>query len=257
MGFQDSPREEITTAAPQREHSSYAQPVLESLFEFSPDGLIITDGQGVMRDVNRRAAEMFGYTVEALVGKPIEMLVPGRFRGGHPRHRENYHAHPRARQMGAALNLYGLRKDGSEFPVDIMLKPIESPAGPAVVSFIRDATEQRDAQDKVREYDLRLRNILDSIQDHGIYLLDTEGHILTWNPGAERIKGYSADEVLGAHFSRFFIEEDIDRGHPAELLRLGAEQGHVEEDGWRVRKDGSRFWANIVLTAIRDSSRRS
>lgn len=254
MGSPEFPREEMTTAAPQREHSSYAHPVLESFFEFSPDGVVIADGQGVMRDVNRRAAEMFGYTADELLGKPVEMLVPERLRGGHPRHRENYHAHPRARQMGAAMNLYGLRKDGSEFPVDIMLKPIESPAGPAVVSFIRDATEQRAAQDKLREYDQRLRTILDSIQDYGIYLLDTDGHIMTWNPGAQRIKGYSADEVLGAHFSRFFIEEDIDRGHPAELLRLASEQGRVEEEGWRLRKDGSRFWADVVLTAIRDSA---
>ena len=254
MGSPESPREEAATAAPQRVRSSYAHPVLESLFEFSPDGLVITDGQGVMRDLNARVCEMFGYSADELLDKPVEMLVPERFRSGHPRHRENYHAHPRARQMGAALNLYGLRKDGSEFPVDIMLKPIETPAGTAVVSFIRDATEQRAAQDKLREYDQRLRTILDSIQDYGIYLLDRDGHIMTWNPGAERIKGYSDEEVLGAHFSRFFIEEDIDRGHPAELLRMAAEQGRVEEEGWRVRKDGSRFWANIVLTAIRDAT---
>ena len=254
MGSPESPREEAATAAPQRVRSSYAHPVLESLFEFSPDGLVITDGQGVMRDLNARVCEMFGYSADELLDKPVEMLVPERFRSGHPRHRENYHAHPRARQMGAALNLYGLRKDGSEFPVDIMLKPIETPAGTAVVSFIRDATEQRAAQDKLREYDQRLRTILDSIQDYGIYLLDRDGHIMTWNPGAERIKGYSDEEVLGAHFSRFFIEEDIDRGHPAELLRMATEQGHVEEEGWRVRKDGSSFWANIVLTAIRDTT---
>ena len=123
----DSSRDESATAAPERVHSRYAHPVLESLFEFSPDGLIVTDGQGVMRDVNRCAAEMFGYTVDELLGERIEMLVPRRFRDGHPRHREDYHAAPRARQMGAALNLYGLRKDSSEFPVDIMLKPIDRP----------------------------------------------------------------------------------------------------------------------------------
>ena len=81
----------------------------------------------------------------------MEMLVPARFRGGHPRHRENYSAHPRARQMGAAMNLFGLRKDGTEFPVDIMLKPMQTEAGPAVVSFIRDATEQRAAQEALRQ----------------------------------------------------------------------------------------------------------
>ena len=254
MGPSDSPRE-VAAAAPQRAaHSSFAHPILEALFDFSPDGIVITDNQGLMRYANRRAHELFGYTEEEFVGQPVELLVPQRLRAVHPRHREDYHAAPRARQMGAALNLFGLRKDGSEFPVDIMLKPIATPAGPAVVSFIRDATEQRAAQEALRQYDLRLRSVLDSIGDYGIYLMDRDGHIMTWNPGAERIKGYTADEVMGAHFSRFFTDEDRKRGHPAELLRMAVEQGRVEEEGWRLRKDGSRFWANIVLTAIRDTA---
>ena len=252
MGSSNLPREIAGAAAPERDGSAYAHPALDALFDFSPDAILITDAQGAMRYANPRVSEMFGYSVDELLGKPVEMLVPERFRGVHPHHREDYHAAPRARQMGAALNLFGLRKGGAEFPVDIMLKPIETPAGAAVVSFIRDTTEQRAAQDKLREYDLRLRAVLDSIHDYGIYLMDREGHIMTWNAGAERLKGYTADEVMGAHFSRFFIQEDLDRGHPAELLRLAAAQGRVEEEGWRLRKDGSRFWADIVLTAIRD-----
>ena len=81
----------------------------------------------MIRGANPRAAELFGHTQAELIGQPIENLVPERFRSRHPSHRENYHAHPRARQMGAAMNLFGLRKDGTEFPVDIMLKPLETP----------------------------------------------------------------------------------------------------------------------------------
>ncbi len=191
---------------------------------------------------------------QELIGQPIDILVPARFRSGHPRHRENYSAHPRTRQMGAALNLFGLRKDGTEFPVDIMLKPMQTESGPAVVSFIRDATEQRAAQEALRLNDLRLRSIVESIGEYAIYLLDRDGHVLTWNPGAERIKGYKADEIIGLHFSRFFTQDDQERGRPAELLRQAAARDRVEEEDWRVRKDGSRFWANIVITAIRDSS---
>ena len=233
---------------------AFAQNTIERLFEFSPDAILVTDEDGVMRAANPRAEELFGYSAEELIGKPIEMLVPARFRAGHPRHRENYSAHPRTRQMGAALNLFGLRKDGTEFPVDIMLKPMQTESGPAVVSFIRDATEQRAAQEALRLNDLRLRSIVESIGEYAIYLLDRDGHVLTWNPGAERIKGYTADEVLGLHFSRFFTQEDQERGRPAELLRQAAARDRVEEEGWRVRKDGSRFWANVVITAIRDSS---
>jgi formate hydrogenlyase transcriptional activator len=237
-----------------RPKDGLAQSTIEHLFEFSPDAILITDGEGIMRRANPRVEELFGYTADELIGQPVELLVPERFRAAHPRHRENYNAHPRARQMGAALNLFGLRKDGTEFPVDIMLKPVSTEAGSAVVSFIRDATEQRAAHEALRLNDERLRSIVESIGEYAIYLLDPQGHILTWNPGAERIKGYKAEEVLGAHYARFFVQEDIDRGHPSELLRRAARRDRVEEEGWRVRKDGSRFWANCVLTAIRDST---
>jgi PAS domain S-box-containing protein len=248
----DSPRQD--TAAAQNVEPGFAQNTIERLFQFSPDAILVTDADGVMRAANPRAEELFGYTAQELIGKPIEILVPARFRGGHPRHRENYGAHPRTRQMGAALNLFGQRKDGTEFAVDIMLKPMQTESGPAVVSFIRDTTEQRAAQEALRQNDLRLRSIVESIGEYAIYLLDRDGHVLTWNPGAERIKGYKPEEILGLHFSRFFTDEDRERGRPAELLRQAAARERVEEEGWRVRKDGSRFWANIVITAIRDSS---
>ena len=152
------------------------------------------------------------------------------------------------------MNLYGLRKDGTELPIDIMLKPVMTAEGHAVLTFIRDATEQRAAEEALRIKDTRLRSIVESIGDYAIYLLDRDGHVLTWNPGAERIKGYTADEVLGLHFSRFFTSEDVEQGRPAELLRQAIVKNRVEDEGWRVRKDGSRFWASAVITAIHDSA---
>ena len=249
----DSP-EQVAAASAEQEQAEFAHSALENLFNVSPDAIFVTDAQGVIRGANPRAAELFGHTQAELFGQPIENLVPDRFRGRHPSHRENYNAHPRARQMGAAMNLLGLRKDGTEFPVDIMLKPMETPSGPVVLSFVRDATEQRTAQDALRRKDLQLRSIIESVGDYAIYLLDRDGSVMTWNHGAERIKGYSSDEILGLHFSRFFIQEDVERGRPSELLRLAAERGRIEEEGWRVRKDGSRFWADVVLTAIRDDA---
>jgi len=241
-------------AAPQRAQTLFAQATIERLFELSPDAILITDGRGIVRASNPSTEEMFGYSAGELIGQPLETLVPARFRVVHPSHRENYSAHPRTRQMGAAMNLFGLRKDGSEFPVDIMLKPMETAEGPAVVSFIRDATEQRAAQEALRRNDQQLRSIVENVRDYAIYHLDTEGCVMTWNPGAERIKGYSPEEIIGAHFSRLFTHEDLERGKPAELLRLAAQRGRVEDEGWRVRKDGSRFWADSILTAIHDST---
>jgi formate hydrogenlyase transcriptional activator len=249
----DSP-EQAAAATPLHDRAELAQSALENLFDVSPDAIFVTDAQGVIRGANPRAAELFGHTQAELFGQPIENLVPARFRGRHPSHRENYNAHPRARQMGAALNLFGLRKDGTEFPVDIMLKPIETKSGPVVLSFVRDVSEQRAAMEALRLNDQQLRSIVETVRDYAIYLLDRDGCVMTWNPGAERIKQYTADEILGMHFSRFFTQEDIERGRPAELMRLATERGRIEEEGWRVRKDGSRFWADTILTAIRDGS---
>ena len=106
----------------------------------------------------------------------------------------------------------------------------------------------------MRRNDQQLRSIVASVRDYAIYLLDRDGYVITWNPGAEEIKGYSEDEILGLHFSRFFTQEDRDRNRPAELMHLAAARGRVEDEGWRVRKDGSRFWTDSILTAIRDST---
>jgi len=253
MRSSDSPGWDAPTS-PEQGNAEVSHIALENLFEFSPDAIFVTDAEGIIRDANPRAAELFGYAPGEFAGMKVEALVPERFRGRHPSHRENYNAHPRARQMGAALNLFGLCKDGTEFPLDIMLKPMQTGDGLMTLSFVRDATEQKNAIEMARLQDQQLRSIVESIRDYAIYLLDRDGNVMTWSPGAERIKGYTAEEIIGKHFSRFFIQEDLERGRPAELMRLAARKTRIEEEAWRVRKDGSRFWADVILTAIRDSS---
>jgi PAS domain S-box-containing protein len=238
---------------PEQGKAEVSHIALENLFEFSPDAIFVTDSEGIVGNANPRAAELFGYAPGEFAGMNVEALVPERFRGRHPSHRENYNAHPRVRQMGAGMNLFGLRKDGTEFPVDIMLKPMETRAGVVTLSFVRDATEQKAAMEMVQRHDQQLRSIVESVRDYAIYLLDRDGYIMTWNPGAERIKGYTAEEIIGKHFSVFFTEEDRERDRPADLMRSALEKGRVEDEAWRLRKDGSRFWADVVLTAIRGS----
>src|SRR5262245_44338097 len=100
------------------------------------------------------------------------------------------------------------------------------------------------------------RMMVEQVRDYALFVLDPTGHILTWNNGAQRLKGYAADEIIGRHFSVFYTPEEVDRGWPTEELRLATRQGHFEDEGWRVRKDGSRFWANVVLTSLRDENGR-
>src|SRR5260221_10891435 len=94
--------------------------------------------------------------------------------------------------------------------------------------------------------------LVDSIRDYAIILLDPEGRIISWSAAAERLKGYREDEILGQHFSRFYPKEEVDRGKPESELEMAAAEGRFEDEGWRVRKDGTRFWANVIVTPLRD-----
>src|SRR4051794_29040963 len=113
---------------------------------------------------------------------------------------------------------------------------------------MRSPPEQRGAD--------QLRLLVEAVVDYAIFMLDPDGHVATWNAGAERIKGYTAAEIIGEHFSRFYTEPDRARNHPAHELEIAERDGRYEEEGWRVRKDGGRFWASVVITAVRDEDSR-
>src|ERR671910_2168252 len=109
-------------------------------------------------------------------------------------------------------------------------------------------------RDVLRESEERFRLLVEGVKDYAIFMLDAGGHVSTWNLGARRIKGYEKGEIVGKHFSAFYTREDLERGHPGEVLRLADEDGRYEQEGLRVRKDGSTFWANVVVTALRDEA---
>jgi len=118
----------------------------------------------------------------------------------------------------------------------------------------RDTTAERRAEEALRQSEEKLRQMIGSVRDYALFMLDPKGRVASWNPGAERIKGYREEEILGEHFSRFFPPEDIAMGKPARELEIAATQERFEDENWRVRKDGSRFWAHVIITPIRDSS---
>jgi PAS domain S-box-containing protein len=110
----------------------------------------------------------------------------------------------------------------------------------------------RRTREALRQSEERFRLLVEGVKDYAIFMLDPEGYVTTWNEGARRIKGYEAEEIVGEHFSVFYTDEDAERGYPEEVLCLAAADGHYEEEGIRVRKDGSTFWASVVVTALRD-----
>jgi formate hydrogenlyase transcriptional activator len=160
-----------------------------SLFEFSPDAIITSDASGKIREVNGRAGEFFGYARGELIGQSIDVLVPERFRQGHPAHRKHYGGHSRMRPMGAGLELFARRKDGSEFPVDIMLAPIETPEGPLILSTIRDMTERKEAErallraeEEKRYLEEELRNSFEEIVGENATLKESLKQVETVAP---------------------------------------------------------------------------
>jgi PAS domain S-box-containing protein len=228
--------------------------VFKKIFECAPDAIVVTDSQGRIVHTNAQTERLFGYTSDDLVGEMVEVLVPERLREVHLAHRESEPIRHLARPFGTATDLYALRKDGSEFPADIMLNSVETDEGQFAVAIIRDLTERKRAEGALRESEESIRLLLEGVRDYAIFRLDREGHVVSWNLGSERITGWSADQIIGQHESRFYVPEDIARGRPEDQIKAAISKGWAEDEGWRVRKDGSQFWANEILTALKDKT---
>jgi PAS domain S-box-containing protein len=215
--------------------------------------IFILDPAGRIASWNTGAEELEGYTADEILGKHFSVFYTEEDRA---------RAHPDAELRRAkAEGRYEeegirVRKDGSRFWANVVITAVfdEKRRHIGFIKVTRDVTERRAADERLRSSEERFRLLVDSVRDYAIYMLDPTGHVISWNSGAERLKGYRAEEIIGKHVSIFYPKEEQERGHPNEELRIAAEQGRHEEEGWRVRKDGTRLWANVVLTPIRDAA---
>jgi PAS domain S-box-containing protein len=213
--------------------------------------IYLIDMQGRVASWNIGAERIKGYTSAEILGRDFSIFFTDEDRAaGKPAR-----ALDTARRTGRFEDEgWRLRKDGSHFWALAVLDAVRDEHGQVIgfAKITRDMTEWRDAQEALRESERRFRMLINSVIDYAIFMLDLEGRVTNWNSGAQRIKGYTAAEIIGEHFSRFWTEEERAVGSPMKALQTAREQGRFSTEGWRLHKDGRRFWASVVIDPIHD-----
>jgi len=231
----------------------YANNIIDS----APGAMLVLDTEGRIVRVNRLAEQTFGYSQHELLGQPVEILVPPTLQAQHrldhtdymngPQHREDDFAPQR---MSLDKKVFAQHKDGHAIQVEVSLSVFKIDGTHHVIAGIADITERVAAVDALRQSEERMRLMIDGIKDYAIIMLDQHGLVTSWNEAAKRLKGYDANEIIGLSMQQFYTPEDIAADKPAQLLAVAREKGRSEDQSWRVRKDGSRFYANVILTSI-------
>ena len=204
---------------------------------------------------NQGAERMKGYTVGEIVGQHFSKFYTHEDRAAGLPARVLETA---ARDGRFEAEGWRLRKDGSRFWASVVVDAIRGHDGrlEGFAKITRDITERRAAQQALRDSERQFRLLVSNVVDYGLYMLDPNGIVSSWNAGAERIKGYRASEIIGQHVSRFYTEHDRAAGVPLRALQTAMTEGRFEDEGWRVRKDGSLFWAHVVIDRVNDESGR-
>ncbi|NKK62327.1 hybrid sensor histidine kinase/response regulator [Rhizobium leguminosarum] len=214
-----------------------------AIYMLSPEGIVTSWNTGAQRFKGYKPSEILGEHFSRFY------LEEDRAAGVPARALATAEKHGRFEGEG-----WRRRKDGSRFWAHVIIDPIRRPSGELIgyAKITRDLTERRAAEKAIRQSEEQFRRLVQGVSDYAIYMLDPEGNVSSWNFGAERIKGYRPQEIIGRHFSTFYTPEDREAGVPQTALGIARAEGRFEREGWRVRKDGTRFWASVVIDVIRD-----
>jgi len=218
------------------------------IFEEAAIGLATMTLTGNLVRPNRALAEMVGRPMAELVGLPYTALAG-------PEELAELTSQLDLAQSGTVRFVqleHAIRTPSGPRRLLATIAPVKDARGRSLYLFLQaqDVTAQRQAEEELRQSEERFRLLVETVQDYAIFMLDPTGHVVSWNAGAERIKGYRASDIIGRHFRTFYPQEMQDIRHPERELELALRDGRYEEEGWRIRKDGSRFWASVVITAV-------
>jgi PAS domain S-box-containing protein len=216
-----------------------------AIFMLDPEGHVLTWNAGAQR--------FKGYRADEIIGKHFSVFYPDDAR----QKRWPEHELEVAKETGVFEDEgWRVRKDGTLFWANVVITTLRDADGQLVgfAKVTRDLTQRRAHEEELRRSEERFRLLLEGVAEYAIFMLDPNGKVATWNTGAARIKGYTADEIIGQHFSVFYPQDAKDSGWPDHELQVAAEKGSFVDTGWRLRKDGTTFWANVTITAIRDDS---
>jgi PAS domain S-box-containing protein len=226
-----------------------ARLLVESITDYA---IYILDVQGHVVSWNVGAERIKGYTAGEIIGEHFSKFYTPEDRAQN----RPLGVLEQVRREGHYEEAgWRVRKDGSRFWANVVISSLRDDDGKLLgfAKVTRDLTERREAEERLRQSEERFRLLVEHAGDYAIYLLDAQGRVATWNFGAQRMKGYSAEEIIGRDLSTFFPPDAIADGKPKRELEIARREGRFEEEGWRVRKDGSQFWANVVLTRVQDS----
>lgn len=223
-----------------------------AILEAAVDGVITIDEGGIVRSVNPAGERIFGYRAVEMVGRNVSMLMPEPYRSEHDGYLSNYLHTGQAKIIGIGREVQGRRKDGSVFPMDLAVGEGAVAGGRIFAGIVRDISDRKAVEERLRAADERFRALVDGVRDYAITMLSPDGTVVSWNAGAQRLYGWSAAEAESQSLALFYPPEAIQRGDAARALENASQLGRHEEEGTRIRSDGTCFWAHEVVTALRD-----
>jgi len=245
--------EDITAARAIEKSLKESNEQVETIISNAPNAVVVIDEESKIVRWNIKAENVFGWKADEVTGKLMyDVIMPPRYIQQHKKGVEHFLKTGDGPILNKILELSAIRKNKEEFPIELGVSATKSGGKFLFIAFINDITERTKTQAALRESEERFRLLVEGVKDYSIIMLDPTGHVVYWNKGAENIEGYKADEIIGKHFSVFYKPEDIKEGKPEQSLKLARENGSSEDEGLRVRKDGTLFWADVIFTPLYD-----